>query len=332
MGKAARLNGLEAPPNELDPILRPGFSNDVLTRIERPLLANSWGMKLMDRMNSRWLRQYEAIELLREFRNTEVLYLPNSGNAGDSLISTATMQAFRRLNISYQPITLDANVDGRIVILGGGGNFIPLYATIRNALVRFAGRAKRIILLPHTIRGNEDLIPDLPASTLLICREIPSYDHVINVNPRCEVALAHDMAFHLDPEELLINDPDAAEFQSVFLGKLTDAGVTTADIARRPEMRFFRLDGESTGKHGGGDIDISSLFEFGVWPRNSEKSSWCFLEAIRISRAVITDRLHVGIASAILGKPCQLHDNSYGKNREVFRHSLRRWSSVSFIG
>lgn len=332
MGKAARLNGLEAPPNGLDPILRPGFSNDVLTRIERPLLANSWGMKLMDRMNSRWLRQYEAIELLREFRNTEVLYLPNSGNAGDSLISTATMQAFRRLNISYQPITLDANVDGRIVILGGGGNFIPLYATIRNALVRFAGRAKRIILLPHTIRGNEDLIPDLPASTLLICREIPSYDHVINVNPRCEVALAHDMAFHLDPEELLINDPDAAEFQSVFLGKLTDAGVTTADIARRPEMRFFRLDGESTGKHGGGDIDISSLFEFGVWPRNSEKSSWCFLEAIRISRAVITDRLHVGIASAILGKPCQLHDNSYGKNREVFRHSLRRWSSVSFIG
>ncbi|CEJ10271.1 Polysaccharide pyruvyl transferase [bacterium YEK0313] len=285
----------------------------------------------MDRMNSRWLRQYEAIELLREFRNTEVLYLPNSGNAGDSLISTATMQLFRRLNISYQPITLEANVDGKVVILGGGGNFIPLYATIRNALTRFAGRAKRIVLLPHTIRGNEDLIADLPASTLLICREIPSYDHVINVNPKCEVALAHDMAFHLDPEELLINDPDAAEFQTVFLGKLAEAGATTADLSRRAEMRFFRLDGESTGKHGGGDVDISSLFEFGVWPRNSEKSSWCFVEAIRIAQAVVTDRLHVSIASAILGKPCKLYDNSYGKNREVFRHSLRRWSSVSFM-
>ncbi|WP_170181977.1 polysaccharide pyruvyl transferase family protein [Phreatobacter stygius] len=285
----------------------------------------------MDRLNSRWLRQYEAIDLLREFRNKEVLYLPNSGNAGDSLISTATMQFFRRLNISYQAITLDANVDGKTVILGGGGNFIPLYATIKNAFLRFAGRAKRIVLLPHTIRGNEDVISDLPADVLLICREIPSYDHVISVNPKCETALAHDMAFHLDPDELLVNDPDADEFQKVFLTKLADAGVTPSAFSKRAEMRFFRTDGESTGKHGSSDLDISSLFEFGVWPRNSEKSSWCFLEAIRISQAVATDRLHVGIGSAMLGKPCKLHDNSYGKNREVFRHSLRRWSSVSFV-
>lgn len=285
----------------------------------------------MDRLNSRWLRRYEAIEILREFRNSEVLYLPNSGNAGDSLISTATMQCFRRLNISYQAITLDAKVDGRTVILGGGGNFIPLYATIRNALERFAGRAKRIVLLPHTIRGNEDILSSLPSETLLICREIPSYDHVVSVNPKCEVALAHDMAFHLDPEELLANDPDAAEFQNVFVTKLAEAGTIPAALSKKPEMRFFRLDGESTGKHGAGDIDISSLFEFGVWPRNSERSSWCFLEAIRTSQAVVTDRLHVAIGSAMLNKPCRLYDNSYGKNKEVYRHSLRRWSSVDFV-
>jgi exopolysaccharide biosynthesis predicted pyruvyltransferase EpsI len=285
----------------------------------------------MDRENPRWLRQYETTELLRDYRNKSVLFLPNSGNAGDSLISTATMQLFRRLNIAYQAITLDAEVDGKTVILGGGGNFIPLYATIRNALERFAGRAKRIILLSHTIRGNEDLIADLPKEVMLICREVKSYDHVVGINPRCEVVLAHDMAFHLDPDELLNEDPDAAEFQSVFLEKLKGEGRLPADIGAASLSRFFRKDGESTGRHPTDDLDISWLFEFGVWPRNSEKSSWCFLEAIRLSQSVETDRLHVAIASSILGKPCRLHDNSYGKNWDVYRHSLRPWSSVTFV-
>jgi exopolysaccharide biosynthesis predicted pyruvyltransferase EpsI len=38
---------------------------------------------------------------------------------------------------------------------------------------------------------------------------------------------------------------------------------------------------------------------------------------------VATDRLHVGIGAALLGKTCRLHDNSYGKNRAVYDHSIR---------
>ena len=35
-----------------------------------------------------------------------------------------------------------------------------------------------------------------------------------------------------------------------------------------------------------------------------------------------TNRLHVAIAGALLGKRVFMHDNSYGKNRAVWEHSL----------
>ncbi len=285
----------------------------------------------MDRLDPRWMRRYQVTEVLKEFSNKSVFYFPNPGNAGDSLISVATMQLFKRLNITFKPVGLDAKVEGQVVILGGGGNFIPLYTAIRTALERFSGKAKRIILLPHTIRGNEDVIAFLPSNAILMCRDAESYQHVLNINPKCEVMLTHDMAFHLDTEELYANIPDPDHYQQNYTEKLQLNNLTPRDLAQKPESYFFRRDTESTGRHPTTDLDLSAAFTFGVWPRKAELASWCFLEAIRTSQSVATDRLHVAIASALLGKPCRLHDNSYGKNRVVFQHSLRSWSSVSFL-
>src|SRR4029078_5255692 len=43
--------------------------------------------------------------------------------------------------------------------------------------------------------------------------------------------------------------------------------------------------------------------------------------------------LHVAIACALLGKNCELLDNAYNKNREVYAHSLHRfpWLSLKKI-
>lgn len=45
-----------------------------------------------------------------------------------------------------------------------------------------------------------------------------------------------------------------------------------------------------------------------------------------------TDRLHVAIAGALLGKSVELHANSYFKNRAVYQFSLRSFPSVRFVG
>jgi exopolysaccharide biosynthesis predicted pyruvyltransferase EpsI len=275
------------------------------------------------------MRKYQVEEFLRQFRNKNVLYFPNSGNAGDSLISAASMQCMRRAGVHFEPITLESNVDKQVVILGGGGNLVPMYETIQRALENFKDRAQEIVLLPHTIRGNEELLTSLPANCTLFCRDVPSYEHVLSLGVRAEKVLAHDMAFHLDVDELM-DDDHRDEYQSMFRSKLDDLKIYLHAQPIVGEAYYVRRDGESAGVLTRCDVDISSLFEFGVWPGHAERASWCFIEAIRIVEKVVTDRLHVALASALLEKPCVLYDNSYHKNREVFRHSLQGWSTVSF--
>jgi exopolysaccharide biosynthesis predicted pyruvyltransferase EpsI len=43
-----------------------------------------------------------------------------------------------------------------------------------------------------------------------------------------------------------------------------------------------------------------------------------------------TNRLHVGIMAALMGKEVNLYDNNYGKNRDVFQYSLHTFSKVNW--
>ena len=55
-----------------------------------------------------------------------------------------------------------------------------------------------------------------------------------------------------------------------------------------------------------------------------------FVAAIESSNGVYTDRLHVAILAAILGKKTSLYPNSYHKNRGVFEYSLSNYPNVVF--
>jgi exopolysaccharide biosynthesis predicted pyruvyltransferase EpsI len=266
------------------------------------------------------------VDFLKELRNKRVFYFPNSGNAGDSLISAATMQLFRRLNIPFETTLIEPDARNEIVVLGGGGNFIPLYETIRNAFIRYKN-ARQIILLPHTIRGNEDILSELGSNVTIFCREVPSYLHLQTLNLKASYYLAHDMAFHLDAEALLFSS-EAALYQAHFDEALKNYNINIRSPSIMSEAHFTRSDEEATGQLSRCDADISSIFGFGVWPGDAERSSWCLLEAIRCVDKIVTDRLHVGIGSALLDKTCVLHDNSYGKNKAVYDHSLRFYSGA----
>lgn len=261
---------------------------------------------------------------LQKFSGSSVLYLPNPGNAGDALIAHGTYEAFRRRAIDYTIIDLNANVEGKVVFLSGGGNLVPLYHSVEAALNRFLKRAAHIVLLPHTIRGHEVLISRLDESCTIFCRDAPSYEHVTSLNQRSHVALEHDMAFHIDAQSFIEDDVHAALFMPIVKQKLAERGLK--NIADRPAVDFFRLDLESTKSNPVTTMDPSIDFSLGPkggWPDEARKATWCMLKAVSMARKVRTDRLHVGISCALMSTACELYDNSYGKNASVYRHSLR---------
>jgi hypothetical protein len=79
-----------------------------------------------------------------------------------------------------------------------------------------------------------------------------------------------------------------------------------------------------------GDLDVSRIFGGVADLTSSRLTAWCFLKTISAANRIVTDRLHVAIACALLGKECELHDNSYSKNRDIYAHSLSDFPSVTF--
>ena len=56
-----------------------------------------------------------------------------------------------------------------------------------------------------------------------------------------------------------------------------------------------------------------------------------FMQAIDSVEVVVTDRLHVGLVAALLGKRVFLFDNSYGKVSGIFEQSLRYFENVKIL-
>ena len=56
-----------------------------------------------------------------------------------------------------------------------------------------------------------------------------------------------------------------------------------------------------------------------------------FLETVRSADEVHTDRLHVMLLAAMLGKPTFAYPTSFGKLEAIYEHSLKSWAHVEFI-
>ena len=292
-----------------------------------------------------------------------ILYIPNPGNAGDALIAHATRQMFDRLNLDYEWVNDYRSFDprGRVVIYGGGGNLVPLYAVASEALRWADGRARRLILLPHTVSGHEELIAGLGPATDLVCRERVSYDHVRGTVRAASCYLADDLAFSIDAAATLATPPAPLPALPLYMRRLLyrlrlspsrRRSVASPRKLRRSDRMFearkaglargaapgalhaFRTDGEQTGIPVPIDnLDLSRLFYYGM-----RGADVCHTTALHLLRyldtfaEVRTNRLHLAISAAVLGKRVQFQSNSYFKNRAVYEYSMRdRFPDVEWI-
>jgi exopolysaccharide biosynthesis predicted pyruvyltransferase EpsI len=287
------------------------------------------------------------VSFLRDVRaqsDGKILFAVNNGNAGDSLIAAGTFQALHKAGLRWS--LLDYRYQGQrtagaVVLYSGGGNLVRYYGGARHFLAAHHRRARRLILLPHTIEGNEDLLGELGANVDLIAREQRSFDHIRAHAPRARHHLMHDVALGLDLDELRRGPlrlfaalPPSARAA----GRLALGGWQRLREPRPPAGRIlnaFRTDKESNGREQPADnFDLSRIYSSWGAPEGFARlAARDFFAIAERYDEIRTDRLHVGIAGALLGKRVLLHDNSYGKNRAVWEHSLAgRFPNVEWCG
>jgi exopolysaccharide biosynthesis predicted pyruvyltransferase EpsI len=221
----------------------------------------------------------------------DVAFIRHRGNIGDDLIHAG----IRRLlaDIPYREVgTWDLqNAQGdTAVITGSGGWCVPFHHQLPQALEIVEQRFRRVIILPSTFDLAEPIVRDMLQRTkaLVFARERESYEQIRHV---CKADIGHDCAFFFD----------FAPYRRRGSGHLL-AYRTDAESAR------------ATVPPGSNDVSVAC---FGL-------DHW--LWTIAHHDTVETDRAHVMIAAAMLGKRVMYSGTNYHKVPAIAAYSLSRFS------
>jgi len=286
-------------------------------------------------------------EYLRTWPKETIHFVPNPGNFGDSLITTATCALFRAEGIEFTIHRASAPFEaaGKVVVYGGGGNLVEYYRSARNVLLQTHAVAKRCILLPHTLSANEDLLGQLGPNVDLICRERVSYEHAARFAPRANVLLMDDLAFSLDAARLLqegaaappgeLGSYAARDLFKVPLVRLKQSLGRLLEGGTPGSLNAFRRDREAVRmSYPRDNVDLGTLFGYGSGTEALARYvSWRVLTILAGHALVRTNRLHIAIGAALLGKQVELFPNSYFKCEAVYRFSMQeRFPNVHWMG
>ena len=271
----------------------------------------------------------------------EIVFIPNPGNAGDALINAAAWQLFDQCGISRRIVRPTEANARQVYMYPGGGNLIHDYRNARTAIeALLGGDFRKLIILPHTIRANEDLLRRMDERFHIFCRDRQSFAHVMQYAPNANAYLADDIALNLDIAKILdtrrhlfnlgrlIHQPRVARRYALWRRKIR------LITPQEGVLRIMRVDVETRDREAAkAELDLSACYGAHFINREeAELVSHDFLTVLRRAREIQTDRLHVGIGASLLGKKVIIYDNNYGKNRAIFDLSMSaRFPSATFI-
>ena len=208
---------------------------------------------------------------------TDITLIRPFGNMGDHLIHAGT----RRLlaNIDYREVGLPDldGVRGQLAVIFGGGAWCHAHPHMAEYLPRIEEQFERVVVFPSSFDvTQEDVRRTLAKSdALFFARERVSYEQIRDL---CHAELAHDCALFFDFE------PYASPGQGL--------------------LSAYRTDLEAVGRP--------------IPPGNNDISMTCenldeFLTTIARHETIETDRAHVMIAAALLGKQVYYNSSNYHK-------------------
>lgn len=249
---------------------------------------------------------------LSNYLNQEIIYIPNPGNAGDSLIAFGTIQIFNELGLNWKIGDINVEYHDQILFYAGGGNLVGLYGNCRD-FIKKNKNDNKIIILPHTIKSEDNLLSMLNDNIIIFCREKTSYNYVLKVfRHKKNVYLSKDMAFY-------INNLDEYKIKKSY-------GVCNA----------YRTDDEKTNiKIPQDNNDLSlTLNKWGNTTRINviKDVSLSVFNHLSKFETINTNRLHIAIAGSLLDKKVNFYRNSYYKNKSVFEYSINNiYKNTKFL-
>ncbi|MBB1496818.1 hypothetical protein [Paracoccus sp. MC1862] len=246
-------------------------------------------------------------ETLQEFAEDETfIFVANTGNWGDGLIRYATEKFFRHNAFRYVSVPLgramsmspddlrQLSSSSKVrMVYGGGGAFLNKYR-MHKKMPALIERSERMLVLPNTFAVPRRSLGFRRTDILFRRDEGGSKEFA----PRS--IFCHDMALSLGRITTSGNGSGVGYFFRGDVEKIEDMPV--------PE----------------GNRDISTE------GKESTPMSG-FLDAIARFGTIHTNRLHVSIAAAMMGRRVHLYANSYFKNNSIYEASLKQaFSNLTF--
>ncbi len=257
----------------------------------------------------------DIADFLSEFKNKhkKIKYIANPGGAGDSMIVSGTFKLFKELGLDYSIHKAHEKYDGDVLVYAGGGNLIDKYNSCRKFL-QTNHKDNEILILPHTISHCAELLNAFGSNVKIIARELVSYQYIkANMRHSENAFLADDMAFQLDV-------PEAYKNQS----HIGECNVFREDAEKHPNIKIPEVnkDLQRDFKRGGNffrpehvAVSVDNVFSY-----------------LSKFTEINTNRLHMSIAGALLGRKVNLYPNSYYKNKAMFDFSIKdKFKNVQFI-
>lgn len=247
---------------------------------------------------------------LSQYKNKNIIYVPNPGNAGDSLIVYGTLCVFKSLGLTYT-IGYHKNIyNNKILFYAGGGNLVGLYHDCRNFLYKNKDN-NEIVILPHTIKNETKILKDLGENVKIFCRERISYNYVLNtVKHKNNVFLSKDMAFYIDVPEKYKNK--------------SSSGICNC----------FRTDVEKTSikiPQNNNDLSVT-LYRPNCTsnPRVIYNIVCSIFDYLSKYNEINTNRLHISISGLLLNKKVNLYPNNYYKNKAIYDFTMKNHNNILF--
>lgn len=232
-----------------------------------------------DSVLSNFKRFCDENDALHQFLQTligkELCYIPNPGNGGDSLIAASTSQIFDSCGLhvhsySNHAQTLASTAEWHI--FGGGGNLIPAYGNVKKKIIASIERGKKIDIMPHSIRDNDDLLDALPAGSFVFRREEYTFNYVKERSPKASVFMAHDLALYLDIR-LLEENAKKLRLLKSFRECVKTASSRYPEYFHGRTLRAIRKGKEATINPSGENHDFSLYFGQGIYFENASIAS-----------------------------------------------------------
>ncbi len=231
--------------------------------------------------------------------------LMNPGNRGDGLIHMGGRQILRDLGIGFKEIYYPQSAEGDVLLIYGCGAFGRNFNQMSDFILQYLDKFSAFIIMPSTFdlvsKKVRRFVDCFDNRFVVFCRDSVSYDSIRNARPEFRALhLNHDLAFYAP-----LTPWQKRKAQGT-------VGIFRDDVERCLYRPSLDLEGR----------DIC---------QGRECEPEIMLDYVSQYSEIHTDRCHVAITGARLGKRVFLYPGNYFKNKAIFEYSLSSYPNVTFV-